>query len=92
MIFGSSSYVFADLSLPCNHQIFIGYLPYNRLTLGAQDITAAGPRYDRRAGTPAGDLEDGSQVLRLMEWKKRHLLPCCTVKPPYQPRPRDHEK
>lgn len=81
-----------SLSPMHSHQIFIGYLPCNRLILGARDITAAGPRYDRRAGTPAGDLEDGSQVLRLMEWKKRHLLPCCTVKPPHQPRPSDHEK
>lgn len=67
-------------------------LPCNRLILGAWDITAADPRYDMRARTPAGDLEDGSQVLRLMERKKRHLLPCCPVKPPGQPRPSDHEK
>ena len=81
-----------SLSPMHGHQIFIGYLPCNRLILGAWDITAADPRYDMRAGTPAGDLEDGSQVLRLMEQKKRHLLPCCPVKPPHQPRPRNHEK
>ena len=74
------------------HQIFTGSLPSNKLILGAQDITAADPRYDMRAGTPAGDLEDEGQVLRLMERKKRHLLPCCTVKSPHQPRPSNHEK